>query len=401
MSLNILEVLDSFILNIIIKFLDDKSKISFLSCNKFTINLINDDYMTFKLNNVYNYEEIKSSRFIKNFSNVSYYCKGSYNIPDCTTHLFFLCKLNQPLNKYSLNNVKEISLPGSFNQLIYCLPKNLKTIYFGNKFNQSIENCFHDGIETIYFGREFNQSIENHLPKTLKDICFGDNFNQSIKNSFFNGLEILCFGDNFNQPIENYLPNSLKCLYFGDNFNQPIKNYLPNNLTDLKLGKNFTYSLEGCIPSKLQSLTIKNINPIDISNCVIEQEKSLLLNKNGVPDSLVNFSIGCQFNEKYYYIPDTVQCLKIANPCNFIPKNVTNLKFGYGFHGRIKNLPITVKKLQCKTTNLNIDDDILKQLDYLILENYYYYEEDDFFNIKRKFSIYPNLIVKIDEKIFC
>jgi hypothetical protein len=58
--------------------------------------------------------------------------------------------------------------------------KNIKSIIFGMKFDQKIENL-PNTLTHLTFGNDFNQKIEN-LPNTLTHLTFGWKFNQTIEN---------------------------------------------------------------------------------------------------------------------------------------------------------------------------------------------------------------------------
>lgn len=108
---------------------------------------------------------------------------------------------------------------------------NYKRISMGFYFNEPIDNIvFPDNIETLYFGDEFNQRIDN-LPKNLIHLTVGKRFNQPLDN-LPSKLETLFLREDFNQPLD-FLPQSLRELHIGANFNHPLDNLPKKNLRDL------------------------------------------------------------------------------------------------------------------------------------------------------------------------
>ena len=71
-----------------------------------------------------------------------------------------------------------------------------------------------------------------------------------------NSLKTLTFGNCFNQSLQGVtLPSSLKSLRFGDAFNQSLEGKLPDGLEDLAFGRAFDRSLPE-VPNSLQSLRL-------------------------------------------------------------------------------------------------------------------------------------------------
>ena len=77
------------------------------------------------------------------------------------------------------------------------------------------------------------------LPKNLRSLTFGDGFNQSLDQiSWPQELEHLTFGDRFNQSLEHVtLPPKLQTLTFGYEFSWSLQGvHLPSSLQDLTFG---------------------------------------------------------------------------------------------------------------------------------------------------------------------
>ena len=104
------------------------------------------------------------------------------------------------------------------------------------------------------------------LPGNLKTLNFGDNFNQSLQGVRWpSNLQALHFGKMFNQPLHAPLPGHLRSLRFGFAFDQRLDE-VPQTLEILVLGTSFKQRLEGVrLPANLKSLTMGSgsASPVD------------------------------------------------------------------------------------------------------------------------------------------
>ncbi|BCS82552.1 F-box and FNIP repeat-containing protein [Cotonvirus japonicus] len=157
------------------------------------------------------------------------------------------------------SSIEYLRLSNSFDEnIIGCLPTNLKELILGHSFNSSIKNALPEGLKRITFGTQFNQEIcAEDMPESLERIEFGDNFNQDMNNRLtkLTNLTTLIFGDNFDKDIQG-LPNSLTQLVLGRKFNRRILNLIPIGVTHLTLGKCFSQKIQGAIPDSVTDLTI-------------------------------------------------------------------------------------------------------------------------------------------------
>lgn len=88
------------------------------------------------------------------------------------------------LNFSTFIRLINLEFPDNFNQTIQHLAAalpNLKSLKFGNEFNQSVDNKLPQNLTELSFGRCFNQSIDN-LPLSLISLDFSCSceFNQSV-----------------------------------------------------------------------------------------------------------------------------------------------------------------------------------------------------------------------------
>jgi len=77
------------------------------------------------------------------------------------------------------------------------------------------------------------------LPKNTRSLTFGDHLNKSIDVCVPDSVTHLTFGYYFDQPIKNYIPNSITHLTFGFKFNQPINSCTPDSVTHLTFALEF------------------------------------------------------------------------------------------------------------------------------------------------------------------
>jgi hypothetical protein len=137
------------------------------------------------------------------------------------------------------------------------LPKHLKYINFGRKFNNTWDkNVLPDTVEVITFHpkSKFNHNISAiNLPKGLKKICFNGAFDKPIDN-LPDSLEVVsfCKSSRFNRFIQKY-PSSLKEIYFGDHYVRSIKK-LPSGVRLIYFsgGSAFNDTIE--YPTRLQKI---------------------------------------------------------------------------------------------------------------------------------------------------
>ena len=187
----------------IFEYMDLKSKLNFMSCNKF-------------LRYTYSYLiRINDTRTLTN--------------DDVEIRFFdncISCYLNPELKRYP-RHLKQVILPDIFDESIYSdciIPSCITHLTFSERFNQPI-NDLPKSITHLKFGFYFNQSIKG-LPESITHLTFGCCFVHPLKD-LPKSITHLTFGKFFNQPIKN-LPNSITHLTFGEHFNQPI-NDLPES----------------------------------------------------------------------------------------------------------------------------------------------------------------------------
>ena len=83
----------------------------------------------------------------------------------------------------ALNSIVDLSLDGGFfDRTLEVLPAGLRTLTFGELFNQSLDKTALPAcLQTLTFGYCFNQSLDKTaLPAGLQTLTFGGQFNQSL-----------------------------------------------------------------------------------------------------------------------------------------------------------------------------------------------------------------------------
>jgi len=179
-------------------------------------------------------------------------------------------------SQYLFSGLDKIDLVKILN-LNFNINQPIDELIFNNKQDmyKSIQN-----LRELYLGERFNQTID-YLPQSLKILILEDNFNQSV-NHLPKNLKIIKFGRKFDQPV-NYLPQSLKELKTGLYFNQNI-DYLPQNLEKLILNSLFKQPINR-LPQNLKVLVFKS---------------STTLNMNIIPKSLEILYLSSHTPEYYF-----------------------------------------------------------------------------------------------------
>ncbi|AGC02186.1 FNIP repeat-containing protein [Acanthamoeba polyphaga moumouvirus] len=193
--MNIIDTFDENILNLIIKLLDDKSKILFISTCQKTRTFLKNPCCTFTFDDIYEYKKIKQLDYLNKFSKIKYIVNNNDKIPDCITHLEYNIEFFQPSIKCIPNSVTHLEFGFDFNESIKeCVPENITHLIFGDQFNKPINECMHENILYLKFGDEFNKPIKGCIPINIEYLIFGWEFNQPIKECIPNGLTHLEFG---------------------------------------------------------------------------------------------------------------------------------------------------------------------------------------------------------------
>lgn len=91
--------------------------------------------------------------------------------------------------------------------------------------NTAIEGCLPTTLTHVYFGEYFNQKIDD-LPKSVKFVALGIYFSGPIDG--LPNLTHLMLTSRFIDVTATTLPQTLTHLKFSEIFNQPIAHYPPN-----------------------------------------------------------------------------------------------------------------------------------------------------------------------------
>lgn len=116
---------------------------------------------------------------------------------------------------------------------------NLKIIKitFDNNFNESLTNIvFPSTIKSIIFGNKFNQIIDFKLPEELEELSFGKNYNQKLENHHIpnNIISLEILNSYMNIKLNYKLFKNLNYLILDNNSNKNVINMIPNNLKYFK-----------------------------------------------------------------------------------------------------------------------------------------------------------------------
>ena len=349
----------------ITKYLNDKDKLRFISCNATLYRLIDKIiYM-----DRYTLGQIMHSKHYNNFSDVVFCIEDCHLFALYGKHLygyatpwiskptmpknikivniqssvqlydgFFIEGLKEIVFNYTYNFPINFKFPMSLETIFFskhfdcditkCLHGNIKNIIFGSYFNQPIDGCFHEGNYSISFGSYFSQSLKNNIPKSVKllklrnisNVETGDipesvlTLKLDTKNSYHLKYK--------KQDIQNIVPDGVRTLYVNY-YNVNI----PNSVKKLIIGKNYYDKCELIIPNSVINLTYSNNSklpklPNSIKNLYLDGEFNRTI-VNVIPNGVERIEFGDNFNRKVD---------------NCIPKSVTYIKFGRHFNNDIKSL---------------------------------------------------------------
>jgi len=147
--------------------------------------------------------------------------------------------------------------------IINTIPTNTKYLKFGYEIKDiPFLDFLPESLEELILSEKTNHTLNNivNLPKNIKKLKLGGKFNEKITcNIFPKELTHLHFGTNFNQEITtNIFPDTLTHLIFGYNFNYEInKELLPKNLKYLNLGEVYNFKIKkDTLPDELKILKI-------------------------------------------------------------------------------------------------------------------------------------------------
>jgi hypothetical protein len=261
---------------------------------------------------------------------------------------------NQCFIKSIPNSLKTLTFGDMYNQIIDSnfLPKFLETLTFGSTYNQIIgENVLPSSLQTLIFGYEYNKIINiNVLPITLKTLIFEEFFNQPIvENVLPNSLQTLVLGSHFNHIIkENILPNSFKTLKLSGFYDHPItENILPNSLQKLKFGYIYNHAItENILPNSLKKLTFgytynhavsKHLLPNSLKKLTFGIEFNQIIDENTLPNSLETLGFKFTYNHiiNENILPETIKEIKFNN-YDLCKKRDKHNIIPQKFHSKIK-----------------------------------------------------------------
>jgi hypothetical protein len=141
----------------------------------------------------------------------------NFNYKDVTNkyvHLIiFDSKMIQLINDINLKIIK-ITFDNNFNESLtnIVFPSTVKSIIFGNKFNQIIDFKLPEELEELSFGKNYDQVLENHnIPSSIISLkILNSSMNIKLNYKLFKNLDYLILDNNTNKNIINMIPNNLK-----------------------------------------------------------------------------------------------------------------------------------------------------------------------------------------------
>jgi hypothetical protein len=194
--------------------------------------------------------------------NVSNFFKG---IPPTVEYLMLPNNFDEKIEESDLPfGLKTLIFGKDFNSFFENLPQGLEHLEFGKKFNLDFKNLgtLPHSLTFLKFGEKFNKKIPKEIfegTPHLRTLIFGDIFNQKIDSILPKSLIHLEFGSNFNGTIE-HLPSSLQVLKLGIGFNHDIKD-LPDSLIIFEFKSSFRIKIYN-LPPKLEIFKIRSFTSI-------------------------------------------------------------------------------------------------------------------------------------------
>ncbi len=328
--------------------------------------------------------------------------RNTDKIPNKTTDLYYYH--NTPIKKDLIcDSVSYLYLWDDFNSPLENLPEGIKSINFGDSFNQVVnESNIPKSVRELTFNGEYNKY--NVLPFNVKTLYFYDDFDYNIPEHVEN---LYLYGDKYNQDIKlpsnlnhltiksgqniknDYIPRNVKSLELLG-YNKPLtKSLIPNSITKLKF-MFFNQKLKkGDIPNTVEKLDFglrfnQELELNDIPDSVIELRLSINYNirllTGSLPNKLKKLYFGEYFNQELFIdnIPETVTHLYFGNRFNkvinigVLPQGLTHLEFGKRFNNilSIENLPYGLKHLKLGEEYNKLIESIPDTIEYLFLGGY-------------------------------
>eukprot|EP01133_Synstelium_polycarpum_P019537 gene19537-23404_t len=266
------------------------------------------------------------------------------------------------------------------------LPKCLKTLIFGNLYDQIIQTyVLPSGLTSIEFGNNFNRVFQpDVLPPSLTSLTFGDLYDQTLVPGVLPpGLKLLRFGKKFNRTLElGALPPGLGRLVFGCDYNRSLQpGVLPPGLNALKFGRSYDRSLEpGVLPTGLITLFFgkqynrliePGILPNSLTTIMFGSGFNRSLDPGVFGEGLISIMFGKQFDRtiEVRVLPSSLKRLTFGKRFNrrlvpgVLPAGLTTLVLGDQF-----NQPIMPDSLPPGLSSLTLGSSFNRQLTTILTE---------------------------------
>lgn len=180
---------------------------------------------------------------------------------------------------------------------------------------------------------------------------------------------IIIFGDRYDHPIiKETIPKTVWSISFGQSFSQSIKPFtFSNNIKELLFDMNYkAFIHDNVFPPYLETLSI--------------HYKSLMCQKNKLPETLTNLTLFFDKEDDLTYIPPQIKNLTFFNfnrniKKDILPENLEKLNLGNNYNIRIRQniLPKKLKilyfgKFYNKTIKYGILPDSLEEIYFVPLQ---------------------------------
>ncbi|KAM9957708.1 hypothetical protein ACTFIW_012677 [Dictyostelium discoideum] len=247
------------------------------------------------------------------------------------------------------------------------IPWGVEKIEF--KFNPILkESSIPNSVCHLKFGYSFNRPFNSNIISgiesddcNLKSLIFGNSFNQPLETTTTNENNEIINDDKWLSKL-----NKLTNLEFGESFQQDIKiGQLPISLTSLVLSKHYNGIIEN---GALTNSILNNNNSIFKFKFDSNGNKnSIIVNDvNSIPKYVTTLEFDNQFNQVIHNgdIPKNVGSIIFGKEFNSfiepfsINSNVTSIEFGYRFNQPIVDNQLPVENLTNLTFGNNFNQTI-------------------------------------------
>ncbi|KAK5574850.1 hypothetical protein RB653_010104 [Dictyostelium firmibasis] len=265
---------------------------------------------------------------------------------------------NKTLPSVSVSSIRSIKFGEKFDQPIVCytlpmlsIKESLTSLVLGESFNQPIDFQQLVNLKTLVFGNFFNQALKpTQLPKSLTYLEFGHAYNQKIPYGVLpTSLETLKLGPSFNKMIFSKQSKRKRSSSLFFKLLPSFKTECDENKCKSKKKHNHQQQPNHQEEEENDDKTLKNLKVLELGEYFNGKLKSL----GKLPNSLESIRFGGIFNQKLSNMSKltSLKSLRFGRLFNqnidSLPPFLTSISFSFHFNSEIKesSIPPTLKKI--------------------------------------------------------